>query len=101
MDYTALGEHIRLYRREKCLSQEALAERVGISASFMGHIERGSRIASLETLMNLCTALEVTPNDLLGDDLAAVRENLPDQVMIRPDELLQNIALLLRNQEKP
>ena len=100
MDYTMLGRRIRRYRIEKHLTQEQLAEMADVSASFLGHIERGTRVASLETLMKLCAVLEVTPNDLLGDDLAAVRADLPEQVTISPSELLQGVALLLRK-EKP
>lgn len=100
MDYTMLGRRIRRYRIEKHLTQEQLAEMADVSASFLGHIERGTRVASLETLMKLCAVLEVTPNDLLGDDLAAARADLPEQVMISPNELLQGIVLLLRK-EKP
>lgn len=100
MDYTMLGRRIRRYRIEKHLTQEQLAEMADVSASFLGHIERGTRVASLETLMKLCAVLQVTPNDLLGDDLAAVRADLPEQVTISPSELLQGVALLLRK-EKP
>lgn len=100
MDYTMLGRRIRRYRIEKHLTQEQLAEMADVSASFLGHIERGTRVASLETLMKLCAVLQVTPNDLLGDDLAALRADLPEQVTISPNELLQGIVLLLRK-EKP
>lgn len=99
MDYIVMGQRIRHYRIKKHLTQEQLAEQVDMSSSFVGHIERGTRVASLETLMKLCIALEVTPNDLLGDDLAVERAGLPDHVTISPGELLQNISLLLRKQE--
>ena len=48
------------------MTQEQLAEAAGLSASFLGHIERGTRVASVDTLEKLAAALEVTPNDLLG-----------------------------------
>lgn len=50
VDYVALGQRIRSHRCALHLTQEELAERVGISASFLGHIERGSRVLSVETL---------------------------------------------------
>ena len=101
MDYIAFGQRVRYFRIRRHMTQEQLAEDADISASFMGHIERGSRNASLDTLMQLCTALEVTPNDLLEGDLAGVRGGLPKYVTIVPDELLQNIAMLLRKRENP
>ena len=69
IDYTDMGHRIRIARRKQSLTQEALAEKVGISASFLGHIERGSRIASLETLIALCNTLKTTPNELLRASL--------------------------------
>ena len=101
MNYTTLGWRIRFFRKEKGLTQEQLAERAGLSASFVGHIERGSRIASLETVMRLCCALEITPNDLLAEETGEEFAVWPEQIILSPKDLLQNIALLLRMQQKP
>ncbi|MDL2317571.1 helix-turn-helix domain-containing protein [Eubacteriales bacterium OttesenSCG-928-A19] len=60
LDYQAMGSRIRQLRKQHRLTQAELAERVGISTSFMGHIERGTRIASLETLVGLSDALNVS-----------------------------------------
>ena len=100
MDYIALGRHIRRYRVEQNLTQEQMAESAVITASFLGHLERGTRVASLQTLMNICAALEVTPNDLLGEYARRHTSETPVRVTIDPDRLLQEIALLLRMQEK-
>lgn len=69
MDYPALGQSIRMYRKKLRLTQEQLAEQAGVSASFMGHIERGTRVASLETLVALCNTLNTTPEYLLSASL--------------------------------
>ena len=69
MDYQALGQKVRFVRKQKNMTQEQLAEAVGISASFLGHIERGTRVASLETLVALCKTLNVGPEYLLGHEL--------------------------------
>ena len=50
MDYFALGKRIRKRRVEQGMTQEQLALHVGVTTSFIGHLERGSRKASLETL---------------------------------------------------
>lgn len=60
MDYQAMGMRIRQMRKQQRLTQADLAGRVGISTSFMGHIERGTRIASLETLVRLSESLDVS-----------------------------------------
>ena len=69
MDYKDLGNRVRTVRRQQSLTQEQLAEKVGISASFLGHIERGTRKASLDTVIKLCNALKVSPSILLQDSL--------------------------------
>ena len=99
MDYILLGQRIRRYRQVKKLTQEQLAELADISASFMGHIERGSRVASLDTLMKICAALGVTPNDLLGVDVLPGAVNLPEKISVSPKRLISSVALLLMEQE--
>ena len=75
MDYKDLGNRVRTVRRQQSLTQEQLAEKVGISASFLGHIERGTRVASLETLVALSNALGVGVDYLLAGSL----QNAPDE----------------------
>lgn len=101
MDYTVMGQRIRRYRVRKRLTQEQLAEFAGISASFMGHIERGSRVASLDTVMKICSALGVTPNDLLEEDASVSTVKWPDMISISPQRLPGDMAEWLSRQEKP
>ncbi|MBQ4580466.1 MAG: helix-turn-helix transcriptional regulator [Clostridia bacterium] len=78
IDYKDFGQRVRKLRRANGLTQEELAEKVDISASFMGHIERGSRIASLETLVSLCNVLKVSPTHLLRASLQGeMEEHMP------------------------
>ena len=95
MDYIALGQTILKYRKERNLTQGELAAMAGISLPFMGHIERGTRIASLETLVELCRALKVTPNDLLVAEGVSARSTVPELVTISPTQLMQGIAKAL------
>lgn len=67
--YEALGKRIRAQRKQQKMTQEVLAEKAEISNSFLGHIERGTRKASLDTLVKICNALKVSPNTLLQDSL--------------------------------
>jgi len=48
------------------LSQESLAERVGISSKYLSSIERGKENPTLDTLIKLAAALEVELSDLLA-----------------------------------
>lgn len=80
MNYRDLGMRVRLLRRQQGYTQEELAERVGISASFLGHVERGTRVASLETLVALCNTLLVTPEFLLQASLEGLAYSMPDNI---------------------
>ena len=65
LDYGKMGMRIRQVRKAKGWSQNELAEKCGISMSFLGHIERGSRIMSMETFSNICLALDAGADELL------------------------------------
>lgn len=65
LDYGDMGMRIRQIRKAKGWSQNALAKKCGISMSFLGHIERGTRIMSLETFVNICTVLNAGADELL------------------------------------
>ena len=65
--YRDLGCAISYYRKRKKLTQEQLAERIGISRQHMGAIEAPNmtRAVSLDVLFNVATVLEVEPYILL------------------------------------
>ncbi|WP_303293324.1 helix-turn-helix domain-containing protein [Marinobacter sp. ST-43] len=61
----AFGERVRQIRKEKGLSQEALADLAGIDRSYMGHIERGDQNVTLTKIHQIADALDVLATDLL------------------------------------
>ena len=63
-----LGQRIRNARELRGLTQEKLAERVGINNSFLSQIERGLKAPSLKTLHALATDLGVGVGQLFGDE---------------------------------
>ncbi len=65
LDYGKMGMRIRQVRKARGWSQNELAEKCGISMSFLGHIERGTRIMSMETFVNICIALDAGADELL------------------------------------
>lgn len=54
-----IGIRIKRLRQEKKLSQEALAEKVGISPKYISSIERGKENPTLDILIKLAGALRV------------------------------------------
>lgn len=68
MDYYAIGQRIRKIRKARGLSQEKLAEAIGISTTHMSHIETANTKMSLSAFAELAIALEVRTDELLFDD---------------------------------
>lgn len=67
MDYYKIGQRIRKVRKAQGLSQEQLAERVGISVTHMSHIETGNTKLSLAVFVRLARSLDIQTDDLLQD----------------------------------
>ena len=65
--YRDLGCAIAYYRKRKNLTQEQLAEKIGVSRQHMGAIEAPNmvRAVSLDVLFNIATVLEMEPYILL------------------------------------
>ena len=94
MNYTDLGHKVRILREARRITQEELATQVGISASFLGHIERGTRVLSLDTLLALCDTLGVTPNDLLSVEAYAAQQQLPTDLTEKEQRQLKELISL-------
>ena len=89
MIYENFGRRVQQQRKLARLTQEQLSEKAGISLSFLGHIERGTRKASVDTLVKLCNALSISPNLLLQDSLS-------DNLLGGSDDLSPSQRRLLR-----
>ena len=63
---TRFAANVRKLRSKKRLSQKALADKIGISVSYVSMLERGQRSPPLETIEKMAKALGVTPAALLG-----------------------------------
>lgn len=66
IDYVAIGKRIRYHRRDRDITQAQLASLIGCSTSYVGLIERGQRVLSVETLCRLADALNLSTDYLLG-----------------------------------
>lgn len=60
----SLGKKIQKIRKITGLTQEELAEKVGISRAYMGYIEQGRYSASLEVIEKVARVLKVKMSDL-------------------------------------
>ena len=57
-----LGKKIQRKRTEMGLTQEKLADKVGISRAYMGYIEQGRNAPSLEVLEKIARVLKTSIN---------------------------------------
>jgi len=60
-----MAMNLRRKRHDQHMTQEDLAERAGLSARYVGAIERGDVSASVTVLGRIAEALGVEPGDLL------------------------------------
>jgi transcriptional regulator with XRE-family HTH domain len=65
-----VGENIRRYRREKGLSQQEMANRMGVDRAYISGLELGQRNPTIITLWHAAQALGVEVHVLLKEDEA-------------------------------
>lgn len=59
------GEVVRRVRKEHAWTQEDLAERSGLTTTYVGQVERGDKVPSLTVVLKLAHALNVLPAQLM------------------------------------
>ena len=93
MDY--LAQRLQQLRRQKGLSQENLAEQLGVSRQAVGKWESGAAVPELEKLLELCRLFDTDLNDLLGLTSRAEQSD-PEQVPHQPQGFTEEQMNLLR-----
>ena len=65
--YRQIGLKIAYYRKLRGLTQEELAEQVGLTPAYIGHLEAPdiSKALSLDTLFDIAAVLDVAPQKFL------------------------------------
>lgn len=82
-DMHIIGNKLLTFRKQKGLTQAEVAELAEISDRTYADIERGSTNMRMETLVSICKALNITPNQILIDD-----DNL---LMIEQEKLFKQL----------
>lgn len=67
MDKKLVGKRIKEYRIKAGLTQEELAEKVGISPNYLSAIERGVKLVRLDKLVCVINEINCTADDILMD----------------------------------
>lgn len=79
-----LGVNLQKARADRNMTREQLAEKAGISPTFLANLECGNKMMSVMTLMHLADALSVSVDTLIRGDSS--------------DTQVKNIEVLLRDQ---
>lgn len=77
-----IGDRIRVLRKQKGDTQEALAEKAGLQISYIGSVERGERNISLLNLEKIILALEISPIELFKIEETDVFNETKDKTII-------------------
>ncbi len=67
------GKRIRQLRKSRGMTLEMLSNKSSLSVRFIGHIERGTQSASLDTVDKLCSAFNFNPIEMF--DFSEVTSN--------------------------
>jgi transcriptional regulator with XRE-family HTH domain len=107
MGLESIGKHISEFRHLRKLRQEDLAEITGLSTNYIGAVERGEKIPSLETFIDILNALSISADMVLSDVLQEGYQvkatKLSDQIKDLPvkdqKRIFDVIEVLIKNSE--
>lgn len=86
LDYKAIGKRIKIARIQADLTQEALAEKAGLSITHMSNIENGNTKLSLPMAVALANALSVSVDDFLCDSVIRAKEVFSHEIQLLLDD---------------
>lgn len=78
-----IGKNIQKARLKKGLTQEKLAELCNVTDRHIGIIERGLSTGSIPLIINICNALDVSPNYIFNNTF----NNSTDNINVLPNEV--------------
>ena len=80
INYKELGERIAKRRKVLNLTQDDVAEATGLSNNHISNIENNHSIPSIETLLKICEALDITPDYFLLGIFRHTNDSLLSQI---------------------
>ena len=73
IDYTSIGHKVKQIRMQKGITQEQLAEAVGVGVTHISHLETGSGTVSLEVFVAIVNYLECSADEILCKEIKTAR----------------------------
>lgn len=80
MNKAALGQKIRQARKRRGYTQRALAQIANVGGAYLGEVERGMKMPSLNIFIRLIEALDVSADYILRDELPSGKEYVYDEI---------------------
>ncbi len=71
-DFYSIGNKLHAIRKKAGMTQAEVAEAAGLSDRTYADIERGSVNMRIETILRICDALHITPNEILTEEINTV-----------------------------
>lgn len=94
-----MGERITVRRKEKRLTQEQLAEKMGVSLQTVSNIECGKKSTKPENIAKICAILNTTADYiLLGERAEAQTKGITKMLATLPEEkytVIENLIYFL------
>ena len=82
LDYKAIGKRIKIARIKADLTQEKLSEMVGVSPTHLSNIETGTTRVSLNAIVSIANALNITSDDLLCDSVIKAKVQFEQDIAL-------------------
>ena len=99
MELRKIGKFIAEQRKAQNITQEKLAEMIGITPNYLSALERGAYNIKLDTLVQIIDCLDITADDLFRDVIKNGYQNrasrLTDEVASLPEDEQQRIFEVL------
>ena len=100
LDYNLIGERIRRIRKDNKYTQEYFAELVSVSPEYISQIERARKKLSLEMLVKISNALNISPCYLLTGTIYEAndyyRNEISEMIKECPPEKVEIIAKVIK-----
>lgn len=71
-DFNVIGNKLYSFRKKMGMTQAEVAEAAGLSDRTYADIERGSVNMRIETVLKICEALHITPDEILTEDSSSL-----------------------------
>ncbi len=97
INYAEIGNRIKTRRKSMELKQYELAEMANISKFYLSNIECGRTVPSLDTILSICSALNITPDYILLGSIRAsnVSLNIIENLKLCSNEDLKIISEII------